>query len=82
MIRFMNKYVSFDVIIICNMFNVKIDNFVRNLIESKGVNVYVWRGLCCFKVNSLRKYFFFFVLLKESLFCYIINFGFLGIWYG
>lgn len=50
----MNKYVSFDVIIICNMFNVKINNFVRNLIESKGVNVYVWRGLCCFKVNSLR----------------------------
>ncbi|XP_068762655.1 uncharacterized protein [Montipora capricornis] len=82
MIRPTNKYASFDVTTTRNMLNAKTDNFVGNSIESKGVNVHVWRGLCCSKVNSLRQYPLFPALPKESSFRHTINSGPLGTWYG
>lgn len=53
--------------------------------ESAGkgsVNVHIWRGLCCPKVNSLRQYPLFPTLSKERLLRHTINSGPLGTWYG
>lgn len=56
-----------------------------NALESSGkgnVNVHIWRGLCCPKVNSLRQYPLFPTLPKERLLRHTINSGPLGTWYG
>ncbi|KAL9955519.1 hypothetical protein ACROYT_G036854 [Oculina patagonica] len=47
-----------------------------------SVNVHIWRGLCCPKVNSLRQYPLFPNLSKERLLRHTINSGPLGTWYG
>ena len=47
-----------------------------------SVNVHIWRGLCCPKVNSLRQYPLFPTLSKERLLRHTINSGPLGTWYG
>ena len=55
---------------------------MRDSIEDKGVNVHIWRGLCCPKVNSLRQYPLFPTLPKQCLLRHTINSGPLGTWYG
>lgn len=47
-----------------------------------SVNVHIWRGLCCPKVNSLRQYPLFPNLPKERLLRHTINSAPLGTWYG
>ena len=47
-----------------------------------SVNVHIWRGLCCPKVNSLRQYPLFPTLPRERLLRHTINSGPLGTWYG
>ncbi|KAJ7373746.1 hypothetical protein OS493_011355 [Desmophyllum pertusum] len=47
-----------------------------------SVNVHIWRGLCCPKVNSLRQYPLFPTLPKKRLLRHSINSGPLGTWYG
>ena len=56
-----------------------------NALETGGkgkVNVHIWRGLCCPKVNSLRQYPLFPTLPKERFLRHTINSGPLGTWYG
>ena len=48
----------------------------------ENVNVHMWRGLCCPKINSLRQYPLFPTLPRESLLRHTINSGPLGTWYG
>ena len=57
-------------------------NFAGNSSENKGVNVHLWKGLCCTKVNSLRQYPLFPVLPRERSVRRTINSGPLGTWYG
>ena len=47
-----------------------------------SINVHIWRGVCCPKVNSLRQYPLFPTLPKERLLRHTINSGPLGTWYG
>lgn len=51
-------------------------------INRGNVNVHLWRGLCCPKINSLRQYPLFPTLPKERLFRHTINSGPSGTWYG
>lgn len=62
--------------------NTRTVNFPGKSSESKGVNVHLWRGLCCAKVNSLRQYPLFPVLPRERSVRHTINSGTLGTWYG
>ena len=50
--------------------------------EKGNVNVHIWRGLCCPKMNSLRQYPLFPTLPKQRLLRHTINSGPLGTWYG
>ena len=56
-------------------------NHLWNSAQNKGVNVYIWRGLCCAKVNSLRQYPLFPTLPKQRLLRHTISSGPLGTWY-
>ena len=61
---------------------VKNTDHMGDSVESRGVNVYIWRGLCCPKVNSLRQYPLFPTLPTQRLLRHTINSGPLGTWYG
>lgn len=60
----------------------KIDVYTRDAVGRGRVNVHIWRGLCCPKINSLRQYPLFPTLPKERLLRHTINSGPLGTWYG
>lgn len=64
-----------------NVMNDVIDQ-EEDFVSGKGVNVHIWRGLCCPKVNSLRQYPLFPLLPKERLSRDSINSGPMGNWYG
>ena len=53
---------------------------VSSLVGS--VNVHIWKGLCCPKVNSLRQYPLFPHLAIERFLRHTINSGPMGTWYG
>ncbi|XP_022801473.1 beta-1,4-N-acetylgalactosaminyltransferase 3-like isoform X2 [Stylophora pistillata] len=55
---------------------------VNSRIYRGHVNVHLWRGLCCPKVNSLRQYPLFPCLPHERFLRHTINSGPLGTWYG
>ena len=66
-----------------NVIEGEIANVDANSRINRGnVNVHLWRGLCCPKINSLRQYPLFPTLPKERLFRHTIKSGPSGTWYG
>lgn len=59
-----------------------IHDLTSDSLDKGRVNVHIWRGLCCPKVNSLRQYPLFPTLPKKRLLRHSINSGPLGTWYG
>lgn len=55
---------------------------LRSSTDKSVINVHIWRGLCCPKVNSLRQYPLFPTLPTQRLLRHTINSGPLGTWYG
>ena len=71
-----------DINLLKNADKAKTTDHVEKFIVKRGVNVHIWRGLCCPKVNSLRQYPLFPTLPKQRLLRHTINSGPLGTWYG